>query len=52
MATMYDCTNRSTREVYEDIKKFYEEAYQCIDKALKFDETGKTEEVSGSPESC
>lgn len=45
MATIYDCVNQTNRELYQEIRKYYEEAYQCIDKALKLDESGKHQEV-------
>lgn len=32
-------------EVYQEIKQDYEEAYSCIDKAIKLDEEGKFNEV-------
>lgn len=32
-------------EVYQEIKQDHDEAYSCIDKAIKLDEEGKSDQV-------
>ena len=37
--------NKDWSEVYQEIKQDHDEAYSCIDKAIKLDEEGKFDQV-------